>query len=507
MHVLVRSLAQRRAARRASSCGSSRATTRCWPRSRPTPHGRVAFDPGLSRGQGGSAPEPGGRHDSRATTASSTSARPPSTSPTAASKGRVAPKALDALLYTERGVYRSGETVNVTALLRDLQGRRHAGPAADAGGQAAGRRRVQARRGRRPGARRPRLLAAAAPRRGARHLAGRRPMRIPKAPALGEVTFLVEDYVPERLEFDLKPRAAQPALRRAGADRRRGALSLRRARRRARRHRRIQHPAAGGRGAAGPRRLCGRPAGRALRERLGRDRGQGRRPTTRGHAAVTVELPDVAAPRPLQAQITLRVGETGRPRGRAHRHAADPPEGAGPGGQEAVRRPRRGRRRRPSTSSSPAPDGQRLARKGLHWTLQKVERRYQWFNQDGRWNYEAVKSARRDRGRDDRRRRPTSRRGSASRCSWGATGWTCATAATAATPASPSTVGWSGDATRRHARHARRVARQADLHGRRHDASCKLAPALRRQGDGRGRRRQGARADRRRRDGRRATPS
>jgi len=37
-------------------------------------------------------------------------------------KGRAAPAALDALVYTERGVYRSGETVFITALLRDGQG-------------------------------------------------------------------------------------------------------------------------------------------------------------------------------------------------------------------------------------------------------------------------------------------------------------------------------------------------------------------------------------------------
>ena len=36
--------------------------------------------------------------------------------------GRDAPSALDAFVYTERGVYRSGETVFVTALLRDAKG-------------------------------------------------------------------------------------------------------------------------------------------------------------------------------------------------------------------------------------------------------------------------------------------------------------------------------------------------------------------------------------------------
>ena len=38
--------------------------------------------------------------------------------------GRPAPNGLDAFVYAERGVYRSGETVYLTALLRDAAGRR-----------------------------------------------------------------------------------------------------------------------------------------------------------------------------------------------------------------------------------------------------------------------------------------------------------------------------------------------------------------------------------------------
>src|SRR5205085_3338451 len=36
--------------------------------------------------------------------------------------GRLVPAGLDAFVYTERGVYRSGETVEITSLLRDGQG-------------------------------------------------------------------------------------------------------------------------------------------------------------------------------------------------------------------------------------------------------------------------------------------------------------------------------------------------------------------------------------------------
>ena len=82
--------------------------------------GRATFNPGLTRGEGGMVPAvlmatqrrprfrlP--RHD----------ARPASTFPTAASTGRAAPGALDVYAWTERGIYRAGETVHVAALARD----------------------------------------------------------------------------------------------------------------------------------------------------------------------------------------------------------------------------------------------------------------------------------------------------------------------------------------------------------------------------------------------------
>ena len=38
-----------------------------------------------------------------------------------------------------------------------------------------------------------------------------------------------------------------------------------------------------------------------------------------------------------------------------------------------------------------APDGKPLARSGLHYQLLKVETSYQWYRQDGQWNYEPIK--------------------------------------------------------------------------------------------------------------------
>src|SRR5262249_28581546 len=116
--------------------------------------------------------------------------------------GRAVPAGLDAFVYSERGVYRSGETVELTALLRDGQGmaalnvpltlvverpdgveyRRTVLPDQGIGGHAlAGH------------------LGSSGP---------TGPWRVraftdPKRPPVGEATFLVEDYVPDRLEFEL----------------------------------------------------------------------------------------------------------------------------------------------------------------------------------------------------------------------------------------------------------------------------------------------------------------
>ena len=117
--------------------------------------------------------------------------------------GRAVPAGLDAFVYTERGVYRSGETVHVTALLRDPQGvaaagvpltlvverpdgveyRRAAVPDQGVGGRCA----------------RACRSVASAPT-GTWRV---RAFTDPKRPAVGETTFMVEDYVPDRLEFDL----------------------------------------------------------------------------------------------------------------------------------------------------------------------------------------------------------------------------------------------------------------------------------------------------------------
>ncbi len=40
-------------------------------------------------------------------------------------------------------------------------------------------------------------------------------------------------------------------------------------------------------------------------------------------------------------------------------------------------------------------DGHRAMRKGVTWSLYKVNNDYQWYNQDGRWGFERIKSSKR----------------------------------------------------------------------------------------------------------------
>ena len=272
--------------------------------------GRVDFDPGLSRGTGGLAPGL-----LVATLADDygflnlTQAAFDLTDRGVA--GRDAPGALDAFLYTERGVYRSGETVYVAALLRDAKGAAEIRPAADAGRQAPRRRRIQARDRRRPGPRRP-LAQRCRWRRTRRPAHGRStPIADPKAPAIGHAQFLLEDYVPERLDYQLKPGVAFADRRRADPRLARRALSLWRAGRRPRRDRR--DPPQGRR----RRRSC--PAIPAIVAGLVDeefepvevqfpDKAQ---TDDKGHADLSIDLPEGDAVKPLEARIIVDVAESG----------------------------------------------------------------------------------------------------------------------------------------------------------------------------------------------------
>ncbi len=112
------------------------------------------------------------------------------------------PAGADAFVYAERGVYRSNETVHLTALLRDGQGNAVAGTpltlVVERPDGVEFRRTVLPDQG--GGGRTLSVALNSAVPAGTWRV---RAFTDPKASPVGETTFMVEDYVPERIEFDL----------------------------------------------------------------------------------------------------------------------------------------------------------------------------------------------------------------------------------------------------------------------------------------------------------------
>jgi len=352
--------------------------------------GRVAFDPGLSRGDGGSAPGLlvamlGDDYGFLNLTQSAFDLTDRGVS------GRDAPGPLDAFLYTERGVYRSGETVFLTALLRDAKGeaktdlpltlvvKRPDGveyKRATVADQGLGGRALAVP-----------LLSDAAP--------GKWEIDAyadPKAPSIGHAEFLLEDYVPERLDFTVTP--AKPTVTpgepiafsldakflygapASGLDVT-GAVRL--------------EAVAGSEIAGHPGYVGGLTDDEFTAvEAQFTDKVQ---TDAKGHADLSVDLPEGAAAKPLEAKLIVDVAEAG---GRTVERVATLPVRA-KGVLIGVKKDFDETIGEGDTATfeaiAVAPDGAVSARKGVTWSLYKINNDYQWFNSDGRWNYEPVKSS------------------------------------------------------------------------------------------------------------------
>jgi uncharacterized protein YfaS (alpha-2-macroglobulin family) len=356
--------------------------------------GYVGFEPGLTRGEGGQSPALLVASDAGGDYAFLNLKAPSFDLSDRGVAGRAVPAGLDAFLYTERGVYRSGETVEVTALLRDGQGvaaldvpltlvierpdgveyRRSTVADQGVGGH---------------GLSVP--LVASAPT-GTWRL---RAYTDPKRPPVGEATFMVEDYVPERLEFDLASSAkgiskTQPAdITLAG-------------------HYLYGAPAA-------ELELEGEVVIRAAEARTGfagyrfgsaddDDQSTTRQPLedlpatdAAGKARFAVALDKLPqTSRPLEAQIIVRLAEAG---GRAvERKLTLPVTPAA--AQIGVKPLFAGRSLAEGANAEfdvvlAAPDGAMLARNGLRYELLKIESRYQWYRRDGSWDFEPIKLTKR----------------------------------------------------------------------------------------------------------------
>jgi uncharacterized protein YfaS (alpha-2-macroglobulin family) len=355
--------------------------------------GRAIFAPGLARGEGGRAPQLLVAETADGDYAFLDLSRPAFDLTDRGVEGRPSPGPLDLFATTERGVYRPGETVYLTALLRDeravavtglkltLEIERPDGVVASrqvlsdegAGGYFAALPMVEeAMRGSWTA----RLYAD------------------PKAPALSSTSFLVEDFEPERLAFEVSAPDAPMAA---------GEVTE------------VDVAAKYLYGATAPglaveadavirpvKTLPGFPGyvfGRlddpieTTREPLGvvgtTDEA--------GHAVAEVILPEPqATTRLLEAQVLLRLVDTN---GRAIERSISRPVLAGgerigikPAFSDASGLEEGSEARFDIVAVSP--EGEAVASQGLNWSISRVETNYQWYRSGSTWRWEAITTTR-----------------------------------------------------------------------------------------------------------------
>ena len=216
----------------------------------------------------------------------------------------------------------------------------------------------------------------------------------PKGDSIGRVEFMLQDYVPERLDFTLHP--AKPVI--APGEPVEFSLDARF----------LYGAPASGLDVTGAIRLqvvegaelAGFPgyvAGLAdddftTIENQFSDKVQ---TDDKGHADLSVELPEGASTRPLQAKLIVDVGEPG---GRTVERTLVLPvrsKGVTVGIKKDFDASLSAGDVATFEAIAIAPDGARIARKGAAWSLYQVTNDYQWFNADGHWSYESVKSSKR----------------------------------------------------------------------------------------------------------------
>jgi uncharacterized protein YfaS (alpha-2-macroglobulin family) len=303
--------------------------------------------------------------------------------------GRQAPGALDAFVFTERGVYRTGETVHVTTLLRDAVGTA-AAPApltmvVERPDGVEYRRALVQDEGLGGRAWDVPLVSTA--------MTGTWRVRAfadPKRPPLGEAKFMVEDYVPDRIEFGLSSASSlltQNAPAQISVDGHflygapasdlelSGAVTITAAKERP--------------GYAGYVFGVFDDDVTVLRQELSE------LPNTDAAGKATFptaldKMPDTT--RPLEAQITIGMAESG---GRAVEKKLTLP--IKPDADMIGIRPAFAGRSLADGANADfdvvmvAPDGSKLARTDLRYELLRVDTSYQWYRQNGQWQFEPVK--------------------------------------------------------------------------------------------------------------------
>ncbi len=351
-------------------------------------NGFVHFEAGLARGEGGSSPAAIVASD-RTDYAFLSLKSPAFDFSDRGVAGRQVPAGLDAFVYTERGVYRSGESVAVTALLRDARG--SAAPAVPLTLVVERPDGVEYRRALTPdqgmGGRSWIVPLVASASSGTWRV---RAYTDPKRAPVGETTFMVEDYVADRVEFDLT--SSETTMPRNGA---------------------AQVKVDG-------RFLYGAPASNldlegsvliaAAKERPGfagysfglyddevtatrQDLDDLPNTDAAGKASFQVKLDKIpATSRPLEAQISVSMAESG---GRAvERNLTLPiaPDAPAIGVKPAFS----GHSLADGANADfdvilAGIDGKTVAKSGLRYELLKIDTKYQWYKQNNQWEFEPIK--------------------------------------------------------------------------------------------------------------------
>ena len=305
--------------------------------------------------------------------------------------GRAVPAGADAFVYAERGVYRSNETVYLTALLRDGQGNAiSGGPLTMVVERPDG---VEFRRAVLPdqgaGGRTLALALNSAVPAGTWRV---RAFTDPKGNSVGETTFMVEDYIPERIDFEITSKDKQikvdaPVELKVDGHFLYGApafdLQLE--------GDMLVAPADERPG------FAGYQFGVADEENASNERTPIENlPESDANGVATFPVSLAKPPtstRPQEAQIFIRMAEAG---GRAVERKIVLP--VAPAAAMIGVKPLFGDKNVAEGDKAAfdvvfvSPDGKSLARDGLRYELLKIESRYQWYRQNSSWDFEPVKS-------------------------------------------------------------------------------------------------------------------
>lgn len=354
--------------------------------------GHVLFEAGLARGEGGLSPALLTVTSEKADYAFLSLKTNAFDLTDRGVAGRAVPAGADAFVYAERGVYRSTETVYLTALLRDGQGNAMAGgPLTLVIERPDG---VEFRRAVLPdqgaGGRSMTVPLNSAVPTGTWRV---RAFTDPKGASVGETSFMVEDYIPERIDFTVTAKeklikAEVPVELKVDGHFLYGApasgLQIE--------GDMLVAPAASGRPG-----YPGYQFGVADEETASNERTPIENlPEADANGVATFPVSLAKPPsstRPQEAQIFIRMAEAG---GRAVERKLVLP--VAPAANLIGIKPLFGDKSVAEGDKAEfdvvfvAPDGKQLPRSGLRYELLKMESRYQWYRQNSSWEYEPVKS-------------------------------------------------------------------------------------------------------------------